>query len=174
MKKYMGKNIITKIILIIFLFLNLSSSVSASQTILLSDQELKTLGFSEYESINPNLLVYPLKKFGEKIILMFIFREDDKKQYFVQLLDTRFREVIYIINLQKTGFLAETVSYYNAFLKNINTKYSNDLGDNLKFRNQIRRYVNILEVLRDKYPANSSYWLNIQQAIDSTRLLLQK
>lgn len=148
---------------------NLSSLVLAVEQKLLKEEELTSLGFTKYESVNPDSLTYPLKRFGEQAKLFFSFDERNKTAYFLSLLDTRFNELVYTINFKKTGFLNETVSRYNTFVGKIKLNSKNIKHEfKLKFSQNIK----VLEMLRDQYPANSAYWLNIQQSIDTTRSLL--
>lgn len=155
-------------LLIIFL-LNSFSNVKAAEQKLLTEQELNSIGFSKYESINPDSLLYSFKRLGEQIQIFFIFNNNEKMRYPLKLLSTRFNELVYTVNLQKTGFLTEIVSRYNTQIGKIKRDFKNiDSADKDKLIQKIK----ILEVLRDRYPANSSYWLSIQQAIDTTRSLL--
>lgn len=155
-------------LLIIFL-LNSFSNVKAAEQKLLTEQELNSIGFSRYESINPDSLFYSFKRLGEQIQIFFIFNNNEKMRYPLKLLSTRFNELVYTVNLQKTGFLTEIVSRYNTQIGKIKRDFKNiDSADKDKLIQKIK----ILEVLRDRYPANSSYWLSIQQAIDTTQSLL--
>lgn len=159
---------LTIFLFFIFLF-NSFSTVVATEQKLLTEQELKLIGFTKYESINPDSLLYSFKRLGEQIQIFFIFNNIEKLRYPLRLLDTRFNELVYTVNLQKTGFLTEIISRYNTQVGRIKRDFKNiDSVDKDKLAQKIK----ILEVLRDRYPANSSYWLNIQQAIDTTRSLL--
>ena len=142
----------------IFLFNSFSNVAAAEQKLL-----------TEYESINPDSLFYSFKRLGEQIQIFFTFNNNEKLRYPLRLLDTRFNELVYTVNLQKTGFLTEVISRYNTQVGKIKRDFKNiDSADQDKLAQKIK----ILEVLRDRYPANSSYWLSIQQAIDTTRSLL--
>lgn len=158
------------IVLVCFIIVtNLFSSVTAVEQKLLKEEELFSLGFTKYESVNPDSLTYPLKRFGEQAKLFFTFDEGSKTAYFLSLLDTRFNELVYTINFKKTGFLNETVSRYNTFVGKVKLNSKNIKADN---KLNFSRNIKVLEMLRDQYPANSAYWLNIQQSIDTTRSLL--
>ena len=166
--------VIVSLFLLMFIF-QLFSQVLAKTNELVPKEQLQSLGFTDYESINSNSLLYQFKRLSEEAKFFFIFNEDAKNKYTRNLVKTRFNELIYIINFEKTGFLAETVNRYNAFIgktkvyfpkENSPTVYKVDPNSS-----QVKRFVDILEKLRDMYPANSAYWLYIQQAIDSTKNL---
>lgn len=156
-------------LLSIILFLVFPNSHAMAKTgELVPKEQLQSLSFLDYESINPNSLLYQFKRLGEEVKLRLIFNNNKKNIYKNQLFKVRFNELIYIINFQKTGFLAETVNRYNVFVGKTKSDYKNMDSSS----QQVKKYIAILEKLRDIYPANSSYWLSIQQAIDSTRNLL--
>lgn len=136
---------------------------ATSSCILASEQAL----MPKYESINPDSLAYPLKRLGEKIKLFVIQDKSSKAKYSVKLLDIRLNEVVYTINEQKTGFYGETINRYNTSVGQIKSHYNQVIN-----KEKITSYIKILEILRDRYPANSAHWLNIQQAIDTSHSIL--
>ena len=77
------------------------SIVSASHTTYLSNTELNLLGITSYENINPNLLVYPLKRVTEEIKFNLLFSKEQKKEYVYDLYEIRLRELVFIINNKK-------------------------------------------------------------------------
>lgn len=151
--------LITLLPLFILAFLPYSLALAKTNELVYKG-ELQSIGFIDYESINPNSLLYQFKRLGEEVKLRLILDDNKKNIYQNHLLQVRFNELIFIINFQKTGFLAETVNRYNVFV------------GKTKSSQQVKKFIAVLEKLRDMYPANSSYWLSIQQAIDSTRNLL--
>lgn len=159
--------------LIVFLFIstsfvNFSPATYASDNILVPEQELKLAGFNKYESINPNLLIFPIKQIIEKIKLSLIFNKENKTKYQYTLLDKRFNELVYIINYKKTGFLEETVARYNADIGNL---IENNKDSSLRYKDKLSTYVVVLKTLQDRYSSISSYRLLIQYAIDTTNRL---
>lgn len=144
------------------------STVSAAQPGYLNDMELKFLGFTSYEPINPNLLIYPVKRISENIKLKLIFNKQKKKDYLYQLYEIRLKELVYIINNRKEGFLIFTADRYNSFVGKIKKEYPIESDSKVKFQN----YVKLLERLRDIYPANSENWTKMQQTIDTTKSLI--
>lgn len=157
------------LLLISTLYVNFSTATYASNHTLVPKQELKSAGFNEYESINPNLLIFPVKQIIEKIELILIFNKEDKTKYQYTLLDKRFKELVFIINFKKTSFLTEAVGRYNTHLGNLMTS-NKDFA--LNYKERISNYVKVLKTLQDRYDSISSYRLLIQQAIDTTRRLI--
>ena len=149
--------------------MNFSQATYASGHTLVPKEELKSAGFSEYESINPNLLIFPVKQIVEKIELTLTFNKEDKAKYQYTLLDKRFKELVFIINFKKTGFLEETVQRYNSHLGNL---IVNNKNLALDYKDKILTYTIVLKTLQDRYNSISAYRLLIQQAIDSTRRLI--
>lgn len=143
------------------------SIVYASHKVFLSEAELRSLGFTSYEHINPNLLIYPLKRSSEEIKLLFL-PQSQKKEYLYQLFEIRFKELIFIANNKKEGFIFFTADRYNTFVGKIKGSYLLDTDTRVKLSKNLK----ILEILRDRYPSNSPYWEKIQQTIDTTRSLL--
>ena len=156
-------------LLISTLYVNFSTATYALDHTLVPEQELKTAGFNKYESINPNLLIFPVKQIIEKIKLTLISNKEDKTKYQYILLDKRFKELVFIINFKKIGFLEETVQRYNSHLGNLIANNKNYASD---YKDKISSYTIVLKTLQDRYDSKSAYRLLIQQAIDSTRRLI--
>ncbi len=132
----------------------------------LTIEELNSFGFSSYESINPNLLIYPLKRVFEQTKLSLTF--DKKRGYIYELYDKRYKELVFIINSNKEGFIPYSGDRYNSFVGNLKQNYP----PNKEEVEQIKTYLRLLERLRDIFPANSANWEKIQQSIDTTRSLI--
>lgn len=132
----------------------------------LTTAELQVLGFSQYESINPNSLVYPIKQLSEKIQLMLI-PDQEKGQFYADLTDKRFNELVFILNNQKTGFMDETIGRYNSAVGQLKANYPAAVD-----KNRTEQKIKILETLRDRYHSGTGHWVNIQQTIDTTNSLL--
>lgn len=141
--------------------------LAASKTFL-SEAGLKKLGFTEYEAINPNLLAFPLKRIGESVILK-ITPGERQKEYKWSLYEKRFKELVYIINYDKTGFIVESVDRYNSFS---GTAKELGYGKDPKTKKQALQQIKLLEILRDRYPSGSAYWVKIQEACDSAKGLI--
>ncbi len=124
----------------------------------ISLQELQELGFTRYETINGNSLIYFAKRIGEKVM-----RVDNQT-----LLNTRFNELVYIANFRKTGFLAESAERYNSLAG----KIALQKNFSPKFLAETRNHIKMLEKLRDLYHSNSLPWIQIKQALETTERLL--
>lgn len=156
------------VLIIYCILISRLSIISAAQPIFLKETELKSLGFTSYEEINPNLLVYPLKRLSEKIKFNLTFNKQKKKEYLYSLYEVRLKELVYIVNNKKEGFIFFTADRYNSFLGRLKKEYPPDSDFKVKIKDRIR----ILERMRDIYPANSLYWVKLQQIIDTTRSLI--
>lgn len=156
-------------LLISILYIYNPSAVYALEHTLITEQELRSTGFSGYESVNPNLLIYPIKQIIEKIEFSLLSNEKDKEKYKYTLLDKRFKELVFIINFQKTSFLEEAVGRYNSNLGNL---MINNKDSASTYKDTLSGYINVLKNLQDRYDNISSYRLLIQQAIDTTRRLI--
>ena len=156
-------------LLLSILCINFSQTTYASEHTLVPKEELESAGFIEYESINPNLLIFPLKRTLEKIVSIFLLNKEEKAKYQYTLLDKRYKELVFIINFKKTGFLEETVQRYNSQLGNLILNNKDSVSN---YKDRILNYTKVLKTLQDRYNSLSAYRLLIQQAIDSTKRLI--
>lgn len=165
---YISKYFFKVISLIIFTLFFCQSSAQALENQYLDETELKSFGFTEYEYINPNLLMYPIKRFTESIKLNSIFDKQKKQDYYYQLYEIRFKELLYIVNNKKEGFLSFTADRYNSFVGFLKKEGI----ENKDFKKKIEDKIKFLERLRDIYPANSENWSKLQQTVDTTKSLI--
>ena len=163
----MPKTVLITFVVSSLLFINLSTSALALDHTLITKQELKSSGFGEYESINPNLLIFPFKRISETVGLGLTFDKKSKIQCQYNLLNKRYKELVFIINFQKTGFLRESVNRYNSLLGKLILISKDDAP-----KEKLPIYINVLKNLQDRYNNESAYRLLIQEAIDSTRRLI--
>ena len=122
----------------------------------------------QLEQINPNLLIYPLKRTYEELKLFSLPSKEKKQEYFYQLYEVRFRELVYIVKNRKEGFIFFTADRYNTFVGKIKQYYPLDDTKKAQFQKKIK----LLEALRDMYPSNSPSWEKLQQTMDTTKSLL--
>lgn len=149
--------------------LSLTTLIYAKERPFLGESDLQKVGISEFERVNPNLLIYPLKRLGEKARFLLILNRGHKDQYLQSLLDTRFKELVYIVDFNKTGFIAFSVDRYNTSLGLVKNRLVQiSLDDRVKIKNRAA----VLEKLRDRYRSGSVSWEKIQQAIDTTESLI--
>lgn len=164
-----GKSIkIFMVQIIICILLSQFFLIFAAYPPYLKDDELVEFGITTYEDINPNLLVYPLKRISEEIKLKLLFRREQKQQYIYSLYDKRLRELVYIVNSRKEGFLFFTADRYNSFVGRIKKDYPLSVDLRINFLVHIK----LLERLRDIYPAGSPNWEKLQQTMDTTKSLI--
>ena len=153
------------LLVIIFVFVSNSSLVYGQEDINLP---------SVY--IQPSMTYYPVKRLFEKFMEKLQFTNETKEKYYEDLVQTRLAELKYVVDkdyldqversTQRVSYQVGVVTDYVIF-KKINNKKQNlaDLFNEDKI---------ILEKLRDKYPANSSYWMLVQHVINSIDINLQK
>ncbi|SRR4030066_1144413 len=130
-----------------------------------SQNDMKNYGFGGYEKLNPDSLLYIFKRVDEKVDYFFINNKEKKSEYYKNILGKRYKELVYIINVEKTGFLEETASRYISLVEQMKSDDVYSLSNE-----EVKQRILILEKLRDNYPSNTPYWLIIQQAIDTTHL----
>lgn len=126
--------------------------------------------------INPDSPLYPLKRATEKFLFSFQFTSNSKLTYQKELLQIRLAELKYIAENHLLGQV-ETSSQRFAYQVGtlIDFVKANKLDNQKKqILYTVTNYKPVLEKLRDEYKANSSYWLLLQQDIDSIGLNLEK
>lgn len=155
-------------LIILNIFVTPLFPIFAKQPGYLETFELNSFGITSFEKINPNLLIYPVKRISEQLKLNLIFNKDQKKKYMLDLYEIRLKELVYIINNKKEGFLIFTADRYNSFVGRIKKEYPIEFNSRIKFQNHVK----LLERLRDIYPARSENWDKLQQTIDTTKSLI--
>jgi hypothetical protein len=150
-------------ILIFFVFIAFTSVFPA--VVYSNDKEAVDL---KVEKINPGSMYYPLKRFIEKTIYLFSFSNELKFEFSKSLVDSKMSELKYVIEndlRDQTQSSTERLAYFADQLA------SQASGQNKEKREEIliklENYKNLLGNLRDKYPANSSYWLLVQHDINT-------
>ena len=121
----------------------------------------------EFESVNPGSPYYIFKRIKETFTLnLLTFGEQNKAKYSEQLLDTRLRELAYMVKKGQTGILDNGAHRYTNQAGIIIEKY---LKIDQNFKSQAQKYIPILSRLRDYYPSNTPQWLMIQESVDTTK-----
>jgi len=126
--------------------------------------------------IPPESFYYPIIRIIEKAQVNFYLNSDSKADFYKNLVQKRVAELKHVVDnsyLDQIERSSQRVSYQVGILtdyivsKNLNSKKSSIID--LYKKDKI-----ILEKLRDKYPANSSFWMLIQHIINSIDINLQK
>lgn len=127
------------------------------------------------ESINPGSIYYPLKRVWEKIIERIQFTTSGKISFHKSLLTSRLAELKYVVDnnlLNELQTSSERFSYQSGiFIQELSK--SNQSNTKEKTEPMFTSYSKLLEQLRDKYSANSSFWMLIQHDINTLQILLQ-
>lgn len=130
-------------------------------------------------AINPDkYLFYSVKRLIEKGIILTKFSKNSKVDYFRDLTLKRLAELKFLVEKDLKNEIersSQRLSYQIGILSdyiNINEK---ELSEKKKVTSDLLvSFKGLLENLRDKYPANSSYWMLIQHNINSIDLNLEK
>jgi hypothetical protein len=121
-----------------------------------------------YEKINPDSRIYPLKRAWEKLMLSLSFSEGQKKQYMQKLVETRFKELVYVADKKKLHEFEKASSRYNTMIGEYIQKYSDtkkDMGESAK------NYQQILGELRKQYESDFAYWSFLKSSQETTQKL---
>ncbi len=110
-----------------------------------------------FELINPDSKFYQVKRLGEKI---------KGSEYLPTLLDRRFREILYLIDKNQLGQLENALARYNA-----TAGVLLEIPQEERDVKNIETYKSEFAKIRDKFPANSSFWLFVQSSLDTTNRL---
>lgn len=126
--------------------------------------------------VQPGMFIYPFMRLEEKIFERFQFNNEAKGKYYQDILQKRLAELKIVVDnnyLDEVEKSSQRVSYQVGILsdyiknKNLNNK-----------KNSIQKIYQedkvILEKLRDKYQANTSFWMLIQHVINSIDFNSQK
>lgn len=120
-----------------------------------------------FESVNPGSPYYIFKRIKETFTFNFLtFGEQNKAKYSETLLDTRLRELAYMVKNGEVGILDNGAHRYTNQAGTILQKY---LKIDPNFKSQAQKYLPILNRLRDYYPSNTPQWLMIQESVDTTQ-----
>lgn len=146
-------------------------------TIFISQQIYSSEGLNLPDNkINPESFLYPLKRLSENILLKLNFNSDSKFKFYENLTRVRLAELKHVAERKLLGQI-ETSSQRFAYQAGILTDYI--VGNKLnkekdKILQSFEQYKPVLVKLRDLYPANSSYWLLLQQGIDTLNINADK
>lgn len=156
------KNLIFCILLSVFIF------VGTPETFAQNNATDSAEIVVNYEKINPDSYFYPIKRLWENIILSFSFTEEGKRSYMQELVENRFKELVYIANNKKLAEFEEASSRYNSLIGSYVEKYSNtkkEMGECSK------NYQKILGELRKQYDTDFAYWSFLKSSQETTQKL---
>lgn len=161
-----AKSLSAILCLLIFSFLSFGYSVNFAYA-----QADKAVVKSQ--RINPGSIYYPLKRFWEKSLELVTFTPRGRISYHKMLLEDRLAELKYVADnklLSEFQQSSERFSYETGIL----TEMLEELNNADKKKEILQVYDNdakFLPSLRDQFHANSSFWLLIQQNIDTLNIM---
>lgn len=156
--------------LLLFFFLISNIIVYAAFPLYANESNLPSV------KIAPDSFYYPLKRISEKIMVNFYIDPNSKVDYYKDLVQNRMAELKYVVDkdyLDQVERATQRISYQVGVL----TDYVAGKKVNSKKQSLVDLYKAdkiILEKLRDKYPANSSFWMLVQHVINTIDINLQK
>lgn len=124
--------------------------------------------------INPGSFYYPFKRILEKGWEKLQFSQTQKIAFYKLQLKTRLAELNYVVEkklLSEVQSSSERFAYYAGILTGELVKENKDKEKAVK---EFEQYGKFLERLRDKYEANSSFWMLIQHDINSLKILSER
>lgn len=125
------------------------------------------------ESINPGSFYYTFKRLWEKGNEKLQFSIQSKISFHDSLLKKRLSELNYVVNnklLSEVQGSSERFAFEAGTLTNeLCTENKADQKESLL--KEFEQYSQFLPKLRDKYPANSSFWMLVQHDINTLSIL---
>lgn len=125
-----------------------------------------------------NYLFYSFVRLSEKALIFTKISKGAKVDYFNELIRKRLAELQYVVDNKYLGEVqqaSQRLSYQIGILSDyININQSQLFKQKLEAKDSLNSYNGFLATLRDKYPANSSYWMLIQHDINSIEINSRK
>lgn len=130
-------------------------------------------------TINPDkYLFFSIKRLTEKAIIFTRLSKDSKTDYYKYLILKRIAELKYVVENKLLGEVetsTQRLSYQVGILADYLNSNRTELSEQRQaIGNLLQSYKGMLEDLRDKFPANSSYWMLVQHSINSIDINLEK
>ena len=138
------------------------------QPALLSAQENLDL---KNELINPGSFYYSFKRLWEKGLEKLQFSNESKIYFYQSQLKVKLAELNFVVEnrlLSEVQQSSERFAFQAGMLTEVLLKENKDKEKTIKEFQQMQKF---LEKLRDKYPANTSFWMLIQHDINSLSIL---
>lgn len=147
-------------------YLILNNRVSAQENQPITLPSVKTL---------PGEALYPFKRLFEKARLAVTFSKKGRINYKQKLLGKRLSELYLVADSNKTNAIetsAQRFAYHaGIYAEEINKASEEQKGQAIRL---FDKYKTVLSKIRDKFPANTTYWLSAQQDIDTLDILSDK
>lgn len=127
-------------------------------------------------SINPGSFYYPFKRLIEKSRERVTFSREGKISFYRSLFKIRLSELNYVVSknfLSEVQGSSERFAYTAGILTEEVIKQKK-ADEKTKLTGDFSLYSKFLDTLRDKYPANSSFWMLIQHDINSLNILSEQ
>lgn len=158
-----GKKIVFSIFIIIFVIFQPLITVAEEETITVKN-----------ETINPGSFYYSFKRLWEKGLEKLQFSKQSKIHFYQSQLQTRLAELNYVVEnrlLSEVQTSSERFAYQAGILTEEIVRKNEDKENLIKEFQKMQKF---LDKLRDKYPANSSFWMLIQHDINSLSILSER
>lgn len=155
------------------LLLVLIATLIFQSTALLYAEEPEQLTLPK-TTVNPGSFYYSFKRIWEKGQEKLAFSGDSKKSLYNSLIKTRLAELSYVVEnrvLSEVESSSQRFAYQAGVLTDLVIKENKDKQKTTEEFQQMQKF---LEKLRDKYPANSSFWMLIQHDINTLTILSEK
>ena len=130
--------------------------------------------------INPGSFYYSYKRLWEKGIEKLQFSRQSKINFYQSQLKTKLAELNFVVEnklLSEVQRSSERFAFQAGILTDLLIKQRDEQKDGQTARKTIedfQKYNRFLEGLRDKYEANSSFWMLIQHDINSLSILSER
>ena len=150
-------------VLVIALLVNFNTVFAETK----SDLEIKS------QIIYPGSFYYPFKRVLEKVEEKLQFSGQSKISFYESLLKTRLTELNYVVEkrfLSEVQTSSERFAYQAGILSEELIKQSK-VKDKERFIKEFEQYKKFLPNLRDKFEANSSFWMLVQHDINTLNIL---
>lgn len=138
--------------------------------------ETEKLGIQP-QKVNPGSIYYPLKRAWEKFRGLLVFSSAEKLEYYESLLDKRLSELDYVTEKQLLGEVEQAsnrFSFYAGVLVEEWERGPREESSKQKFLEKFERYSEFIDILNDRFPANSAYWLLLRQNKDTLNILTDR
>lgn len=128
--------------------------------------------------VNPDKhLLYSVKRLMEKAVEITKLDKDSKADYYKDLTLNRLAELKYVVEnklLSEVEQSTQRISFQTGILSDYVSRDNELAKKREEIRNLLLSSKDLIVPLRDKYPANSSYWMLVQHNINSIDLNLEK